>query len=84
MTQQSDRKRPTHTLLVPGRRLLERIIQALLDAEMTFTVEPGSYATWYLGLLPEGVAVVNEFFGPVADVGTLGEWNDMERRATDG
>lgn len=69
--------RPTHTVLVPNRKTLDRMLEAFIDAKQTFTVEP-SGKTWLVGVFPEGLSIVKLIFGETVDAGTLGEWKERQ------
>lgn len=80
----NERRRPTHTVIVPAGQL-PAVVAELIRTGSTFTCEQSSNASdvpvWHVGVLPEGVAALGRIFGPMVDVGTVGEWADIDRKA---
>jgi hypothetical protein len=69
-----ERKRPTSTVIVPAHQL-GVIIAALVEERHTFTVEPASImGVWHVGILPESGPILTALFGPMTNVGTLGDY----------
>lgn len=53
--------RPTHTVIVPGRPLLDQILSALVTSAEVFTVEPSPTAddVWHVGCFESALPIVN-------------------------
>lgn len=71
----TERKRPTHTVVVPPDHI-RAVVRALIGAECTFTAEPSlsTPGVWHVGVLHDGVQVINKHFGPTRDIGKLGDY----------
>lgn len=66
-------RRPTHTVIVPGRERLDAVIEAMIKTGQIFTVEPASQSdVWHVGLMQGGVDVIADLLGPVTHI-DLGE-----------
>lgn len=75
----TERRRPTHTVIVPNDEYMAVLVGALISKRQTFTVEPGSDGTFHLGLLSDGVSTVTELYGPAKDIGTFGEYQARQQ-----
>lgn len=66
MSEDQQRRRPDHTLVVvgPGFALVESVALLLIEAHCTFTMEyREAHTTWHVGLFADGMTVVTNLYG---------------------
>jgi hypothetical protein len=63
-----NRPRPTHTVIVPSTAHAYQVIGVLLEHRATFTAEPGTNGVWHLGVLPGGVQLLSDAYGPMRNI----------------
>lgn len=59
---QDPKPRPSHTVVVPFRATVDKVVKSLLDEGEIFTVEPSPNRldVWHIGIFETGVEAVTE------------------------
>lgn len=64
----SEKRRPTHTVIVPSTAYAFQVIGTLLEHRSVFTAEPGTSGTWHLGVMPDALPLLSGLYGPIRDM----------------